>query len=611
MWGRSKFIVASALVAAAFAASAVQAADCKFAKYFDLPVDMQGNEAIVTTKLGGQEARFQVDTGAFFSTLTPEAATQVGLHRATPPPGYINQLSVSGVGGEDQAWLGETTDFTFAGIALKRTQFVVLTHFHSNTVGLLGANLLSFADVEYDFANGVMRYFRAEDCRDVGLAYWANGNFGVIPIDPYRPPASIHIKGTVEINGKPVRAIFDTGAGVTSMTRAAAERVGVDMNGPDVKARGLSGGIGRGTIETWTAPIASFKIGDEEIKNTRLTISSKLGLEGVDMLLGMDFFLSHRVLVSRSQNKLYFTYNGGPVFRLDEPPPPKSDTQTAAAPGVAAPAPEKPLDAEGLRREGEALMSRRDYAGALAAFDKAVALEPKEPKRYVDRASAHHAMGNVALARADLDQALTIDPKYAPALVRRGDLDLAAKDLTRAEADFDAALKAAPQDGTMQYTIASYYARHRRWALAIPHYDVWIAAHPKDDALWGALNERCWARAMTGKDLDVALDDCDAALKKGPRNSEVLDSRGMVYLRLGRLKEAIADYDAALKLQPKLPWSLYGRGLAKQKLGLKAEGDVDIKAALTLSPKLETEAREIGLIEAKSEPAKTETTPKT
>ena len=35
------------------------------------------------------------------------------------------------------------------------------------------------------------------------------------------------------------------------------------------------------------------------------------------MLLGADFFLSHRILVSNSQHKLYFTYNGGPVFQLD------------------------------------------------------------------------------------------------------------------------------------------------------------------------------------------------------------------------------------------------------------------------------------------------------
>jgi hypothetical protein len=32
------------------------------------------------------------------------------------------------------------------------------------------------------------------------------------------------------------------------------------------------------------------------------------------MLLGADFLRSHRVLVARSQAKMYFTYEGGTVF---------------------------------------------------------------------------------------------------------------------------------------------------------------------------------------------------------------------------------------------------------------------------------------------------------
>jgi hypothetical protein len=33
-----------------------------------------------------------------------------------------------------------------------------------------------------------------------------------------------------------------------------------------------------------------------------------------DMLLGSDFLRAHRVLVARSQRKMYFTYAGGTVF---------------------------------------------------------------------------------------------------------------------------------------------------------------------------------------------------------------------------------------------------------------------------------------------------------
>jgi len=33
------------------------------------------------------------------------------------------------------------------------------------------------------------------------------------------------------------------------------------------------------------------------------------------MLLGMDFFMAHRILVMPSKRKMVFTYNGGTVFR--------------------------------------------------------------------------------------------------------------------------------------------------------------------------------------------------------------------------------------------------------------------------------------------------------
>jgi hypothetical protein len=56
-----------------------------------------------------------------------------------------------------------------------------------------------------------------------------------------------------------------------------------------------------------------------------------------DMLLGADFFLSHHILISNSQHKLYFTYNGGPVFDLTmgaaAPPPPAAPPDPSPNPG--------------------------------------------------------------------------------------------------------------------------------------------------------------------------------------------------------------------------------------------------------------------------------------
>ena len=94
-----------------------------------------------------------------------------------------------------------------------------------------------------------------------------------------------------------------------------------------------------------------------------------------------------------------------------------------------------------------------------------------------------------------------------------------------------------------------------------------IEIDPKDAA---AYNNRCWLRATANRDLPLALADCDASVGLAPNDAGSLDSRGFLYLRLGRLDEAIADYDAALKINPRLAGSSYGRGLAKRKKGDQA-----------------------------------------
>ena len=122
----------------------------------------------------------------------------------------------------------------------------------------------------------------------------------------------------------------------------AARRAGETPDSPGVTAGGMSAGIGRHTVRTWIAPFASFKIGDEEIHNTHLRIGDP-ELRGADMLIGADFFLSHHILAASSQRKLYFTYNGGPVFNLTTvpmpaPAPASADTSAAGGAGPGAPA---------------------------------------------------------------------------------------------------------------------------------------------------------------------------------------------------------------------------------------------------------------------------------
>jgi tetratricopeptide (TPR) repeat protein len=589
----------AALTALAMAATAAQAATdpskCKLVKLAELPVTMENLVPLVPVKINGQEVHMIADTGAFFSFLSTTSADQLGIKGRSVPPGAV----VIDVGGrESTVKIGNAKDFAFGDLPpFHDIKFLIDPKLPpSRTAGLLGQNALGGLDVEYDLANGMIRLFKAQDCGSSILAYWAAGKPLSTIIIPARTVETPHIIGDAKIDGRPIKVMFDTGAPTSYVSRPAAARVGIRPNTEGVTADGLTRGATGSQMETSLAPFASFAIGDEEIKNTRLRVANMELASDADMLIGADFFLSHRVFVANSQRKFYFTYNGGPVFRLDPAQP-----KPVGAAGAGSTTDEAPKTAADFSRRGAASLSRRDYAAAIADFTRATELEPAVAQHFFDRALAQFQAGQPKPAMADLDQALKLKPDYIRALMSRAEEYLAEKDVTRAQADFDTVMRLSPQDADLLWSIAALYGQAGLFEPAVTRYNDWIASHPKDPRLASVLNNRCWIRAAWGRQLTEALADCDEALRKGTRSSANLDSRGFVLLRLGRFDDSIADYNAALKLQPKGAWSLYGRGLAKIGKGMKADGDADIKAALALDPTLEKQAARYGL--AKDTPA--------
>ena len=118
-------------------------------------------------------------------------------------------------------------------------------------------------------------------------------------------------------------------------------------------------------------------------------------------------------------------------------------------------------------------------------------------------------------------------------------------------------------------------------------FDVLLSHAPSDQRRLSLLDDRCWARAEWGRELDAALADCNAALALKPGSPAILDSRGFVQLRLGQYDQAIDDYDAALAIAPRMANSLFGRGLAEMFAGRTAEGGADIAVAKGVEPGVE------------------------
>jgi tetratricopeptide (TPR) repeat protein len=593
MSGRS-FLLAPLAVAIATWASVAQAATtapkCTLQKVAELPVVMAGMKPMVAGKIDGFETRFMADSGAFYSSITPAAAERFKMSTTMAPRG----MAVRGAGGtEYRIYVASAKEFDFADAKIRNVQFLVVPGVGGGDVaGLLGQNVLSVFDTEYDLGNGVIRLMKPmPGCEQTTPAYWAAGqSIAMLPIS-WTTPLEPHLIGHAQVNGQDIKVMFDTGASYSVLKLPTAERLGFRREAQGVLAAGVGGGIGPRVQETWAVPFTSFDVGGEQIKNARLRVAD-LTLDRADMLLGADFFLSHRVYVSKLQHKIYFTYSGGPVFRFDEfgaKPPQTAAVAPAGPPGQYADA---PTDAAGFTRRGEAFMSRRNFAAAIADFGRAVELEPTVPQHFRDRARGHLAKGEPLLALADFDQALKLKADDAASLIGRGELFLATRAPERAKADFDAALRLEPDRGLQ---VAAIYSATGHFEAAVAGYDAWIAAHPRAENPVAALNGRCWARTLWNRDLDKALADCDAALRHGPRTAGLFDSRGLTHLRRGELDAAIADYNEALKLQPKLAWSLYGRGLAERGKGLGPAADSDIAAAVAIQPNLPVMAKRYGL----------------
>jgi hypothetical protein len=146
----------------------------------------------------------------------------------------------------------------------------------------------------------------------------------------------------VALNGQRIPAEVDTGASTSVVTPGAAQTAGARGGGAASAAVGLGGKA----VSQSVAVFQTFAVGDETIRNARLhvadlfdadrvvPINSRIAqkIEGLpEMLLGADFIKAYRLYIARSQLKIYFSYNGGPIFQLPSDLRPK-DTPALDAP---------------------------------------------------------------------------------------------------------------------------------------------------------------------------------------------------------------------------------------------------------------------------------------
>ncbi len=222
---------------------------------------------------------------------------------------------------------------------------------------------------------------------------------------------------------------------------------------------------------------------------------------------------------------------------------------------------------------------------AIASYTKAIAADPKRPEYLLARAKANISLRKPVLARQDIDRSLQVGATY-DAYALSANMHIEAGRYAQAVTDLEAGSKhlKGSQDA------AAVFNHHA--ALAGVNELLGNAAGVKSnlaaaEQAMGDVAFTVYDYALADKSsgqFGLALAKFSAAIADKPENIEFLSERGLVWIELGKLKEALDDFDNALRIAPKKIYVQVNRGETLRLMKRYAEAVDAVDIALDFLP---------------------------
>lgn len=284
-------VFAAVLAAVATAAGADDA--CHLTRYVSLPMTIESaGRVTVPVTLDGQVMNLLVDTGGAFSGLTESAAERLKLE-----PKTLRYVQFKMIGGKAVDKYVTVKSMEIAGSAIANRDFLLLPGGSSGIGfdGILGAEFLKLFDVDFDFANAKIGLFSQKHCEGK-VVYWADDYAAV----PFKLNDNGHIRLTLQLDGKDVDALIDTGAAFTLMSLEEAAYA-FDLDADAIKANRNR------------HPFKTLSFGGVTVNNPDIVLvpdeRTKIigGFHKADMILGMGVLRQLHLYIAYKEKKLYVT----------------------------------------------------------------------------------------------------------------------------------------------------------------------------------------------------------------------------------------------------------------------------------------------------------------
>jgi Tfp pilus assembly protein PilF len=239
-----------------------------------------------------------------------------------------------------------------------------------------------------------------------------------------------------------------------------------------------------------------------------------------------------------------------------------------------------PNDVEAQILYANSLAGLKDMDGAVAAFEKAVEMDPNRSATYSELGTARLTSGNKDAAAAAFRKAIEIDPNSAMAHLSLSHFLWTTGDLPQAEQAMRKALELDPRNTTANRAMAMYYMVTNRAAAAEPHLKIVADTIPgpepkyflaeyylrlgriddarvtltpllKADASFVSTSVRlARVEVVAGKNAD-AHRLIEAVLAREPKNPDALITRGKLYLTENNTVNALSTLQTAVEANPR------------------------------------------------------------
>jgi predicted aspartyl protease len=281
-----------------------------------------GGRPMITALINDKPVGLLVDTGGALSQVTKRTVRELNLLTSE------SNIYLTDISGQKETRQVRLPSITLGRVRQEGAYFHVSPGEEDPNDppidvygGILGPEILKNVDVDLDFAGKKLNLISPDHCPG-NVVYWGGSPVAIVPITINQ---SGHVSLRVELDGRRVTAILDTGASTTVLNLDIARRnFRIDTNAPDVERAGELTGV-RATLPYYRKRFNTIALEGVTINNPMITLMPDMmagagqpaletgslirGERGglPELILGMNVLSQMHVYIAYRERRLYIT----------------------------------------------------------------------------------------------------------------------------------------------------------------------------------------------------------------------------------------------------------------------------------------------------------------